>query len=180
MTWRPVEYLIEGELDNTIRQRVTGWMRFSGMMSDVTFDLEGEFHRDIRGTTVRLRGDAASKRDRGAAAADCMHLFATHQTGVCGHITAGLPPRDYGSYPYVEWYSSQNGRVVLDLNLGQMDVIGTPIPACESDPISREDQKRLYQDYLYEAFAQKQRRRASDTHRRNGTGSRPGRGPWNT
>jgi hypothetical protein len=31
MAWRPTEYLIEGELDNTTPGKVTGWMRFAGM-----------------------------------------------------------------------------------------------------------------------------------------------------
>ena len=31
MAWRPTEYLIEGELDNTNPGKVRGWMRFAGM-----------------------------------------------------------------------------------------------------------------------------------------------------
>ena len=31
MAWRPSEYLIDGELDNTNPGKVTGWMRFAGM-----------------------------------------------------------------------------------------------------------------------------------------------------
>jgi hypothetical protein len=30
MAWRPSEYLIDGELDNTTPGKVTGWMRFAG------------------------------------------------------------------------------------------------------------------------------------------------------
>jgi ABC-type sugar transport system ATPase subunit len=54
MAWRPNEYLIEGELDNTQLGKVTGWMRFAGMNGKVTFDLEGNFHRDIRGTRQKV------------------------------------------------------------------------------------------------------------------------------
>ena len=57
MAWRPTEYLIEGELDNTTPGKVTGWMRFAGMASNVTFDLRGNFHRDIRGAKIRFTGD---------------------------------------------------------------------------------------------------------------------------
>jgi len=39
MAWRPTEYLIEGELDNTNPGKVTGWMRFAGLKDKVTFDL---------------------------------------------------------------------------------------------------------------------------------------------
>ncbi len=29
MAWRPTEYLLEGELDNTTPGKVTGWMQFT-------------------------------------------------------------------------------------------------------------------------------------------------------
>ena len=56
MAWRPHEILIEGELDNTVPGKVTGWIRFVGMNEVVKLDLLGDFHRDIRGTKVRLSG----------------------------------------------------------------------------------------------------------------------------
>ena len=49
MAWRPTEYLLEGELDNTTPGKVTGWMRFAGTKDRVTLDLEGDFHRINRG-----------------------------------------------------------------------------------------------------------------------------------
>ena len=56
MTWRPTKYLLEGELDNTKPGKVTGWMKFAGMKNRVTFDLDGDFCRDIRGAIVVLAG----------------------------------------------------------------------------------------------------------------------------
>lgn len=150
MAWRPTRYLIEGELYNIERRKVTGWMRFQGLDNQVTFDLEGEFHRDIRGAGFHFRGDADTTTDA-RQATDYMRLFKTHQTGKVGDITAGLSPYDYASYPYIEWYSEQNGRVVLELKREQIAIIGTPIPACESDPISREDQARNMERFLLEA-----------------------------
>ena len=41
MAWRPTQYLIRGELDNTHLGKVIGWMEFTGMKEKVTFDLEG-------------------------------------------------------------------------------------------------------------------------------------------
>ena len=41
MAWRPTECFITGELDNTVPNKVTGWMQFAGMNEKVTFDLEG-------------------------------------------------------------------------------------------------------------------------------------------
>ena len=147
MAFRPTPYLIEGQLDNTAAGKVTGWMTFAGMNGKVTFDLDGDFHRDIRGATIRFTGDAREHRadtDPG----DYFEGFARHQTGKAGDITAGLPPYDYGREPYIEIYSSQNGRIVLELEPAQIEVIGTPVPATESDPVSREQQNRNMAEFL--------------------------------
>ena len=71
-----------------------------------------------------------------------------HQTGKVGDITAGLPPQDYSSSPYIEVHSNQNGRIVLELEPEQVQVIGTPIPASESEPVSREEQDRNMAEFL--------------------------------
>jgi len=147
MAWRPTQYLVEGELDNTHPGKVTGWMQFAGVKEKVTFDLEGDFHRDIRGAKVYFIGDA-SETDPPEEAAGYMESFAQHQTGKAGDITAGLPPADYVSYPYLEIYSDQNGRTVIELEPFQIEVIGTPIPAIESDPISREQQSQNMAAFL--------------------------------
>ena len=39
---------MEGELDNTQPDKVTGWMKFAGMKDKVTFDLEGNLLRLAR------------------------------------------------------------------------------------------------------------------------------------
>lgn len=146
MAFRPTEYLICGELDNTVQGKVTGWMRFVGIKGKVAFDLEGNFHRDIRGAKIRLIGGATdSEQD----AEGYMQGFAPHQTGKVGDITAGLPPADYISgLVYVEWYSQLNGRVVLEIEQDQLQLLSRPIPACESDPISREEQNRNMTEFL--------------------------------
>jgi hypothetical protein len=145
MAWRPSEYLIEGELDNTTPGKVTGWMRFAGLKKKVTFDLNGNFHRDIRGAKIRLRGEGCEDNQE---AASYMEGFATRQTGEVGDMTAGRSPRDYCAYPYYEWYGDDNGRVVVELDTDQVEVIGRPIPACESDPIPREQQARNMANFL--------------------------------
>lgn len=149
MAWRITEYLIEGELDNTYLGKVTGWMQFAGMKEKVTFDLRGNFHRDIRGAKIHFTG-GASQNDASQNAESCMEGFVLHQTGTVGDITAGLPPVDYVNYPYVEWYSQENGRVLIELESPQLEVIGMPIPACESDPISRDQQNRNMAEFLGE------------------------------
>jgi hypothetical protein len=147
MAWRPTQYLIEGELENLTHGKVTGWMKFAGIKGKVTFDLAGNFHRDIRGAKIHFTGDAYE---------DSLDIdsdgyfdgFARHQKGNAGDITAGLPPCDYGSRPYIEWYDHDNGRVVLELEPFQVEVIGRPIPAIESDPISRKEQNRNMAAFL--------------------------------
>lgn len=147
MAWRISQYLVEGELDNTHLGKVTGWIQFAGMKEKVTFDLKGDFHRDIRGAKIRFRGDA-SETDQPADAESYMDGFAVQQVGKVGDITAGLPPVDYVNYPYIEWYSEDNGRAIIELEPVQIEVIGAPIPACESDPISREQQSRNMAEFL--------------------------------
>jgi len=146
MAWRPHENLISGELDNSVPGKVTGWLRFVGMKEVVKLDLAGDFHRDIRGTKVRLRNPTPTQDgDR----AKYLEGFSPTQTGNVGDMTAGLPPADYISgYVYLEWYSEQNGRVVLELDQDQIEIIGTPIPACESDPVSREKQEQNMAAFL--------------------------------
>jgi hypothetical protein len=145
MAWRPSRFLLEGELDNTTLGKVVGWMKFAGMRCKVTFDLIGNFHRDIRGAKIRFKGDG---KEGDPEASSYMKGFACHQSGKVGDMTAGLPPIDYSTYPYLEWYSEENGRVVLELDPEQVEVIGKPIPACESDPVSREEQQRNMAEFL--------------------------------
>ncbi|MCH8149812.1 MAG: hypothetical protein IH987_17810 [Planctomycetes bacterium] len=166
MAWRPEPYLIDGHLDNTERGKVTGWIRFVGRDEKVTLDLRGEFHRDIRGAAISFHGPGREIADRQKAIA-YMNSFSPLQTGRVGDITGGRPPRDYGD-PYIEWYSDQNGRVVLELAPNQISVIGTPIPACESGPISRAAQYRNLADHLYRAA-----RELRDTREANNGGRKP-------
>jgi exonuclease III len=138
MAWRPNDQLIEGVLDNTVLGRVTGWMRFAGLSEMVTFDLEGNFHRDIRGARVRLTGTGDSADIEKAVG--YMEGFSQLQKGKTGDMTAGKEPVDYVDYPYFEWYSDENGRCVIELEPEQVELLSNPIPACESDPVSRKEQ----------------------------------------
>jgi len=144
MAWRPHEQLVEGELDNTVPGKVTGWIRFVGMNEVVKLDLIGDFHRDIRGTKARLSGCARDDEETRRF----LEGFSPVQTGEVGDMTAGLPPQDYVAYPYFEWYSEANGRVVLELDPEQVEIIGAPIPVCESDPVSREKQQQNMAAFL--------------------------------
>jgi hypothetical protein len=147
MAWRPNEYVMEGELDNTNPGRVTGWIRFAGLKDKVTFDLKGDFHRDIRGAKVHFVGNAQGG-DIPQGAERYFEGFSLKQTGVVGDMTAGLPPYDYGRTPYIEWFGDDNGRVVIELESHQIQVIGNPIPAAESFPVSRQQQSQNMARFL--------------------------------
>lgn len=152
MAWRPNKNLIEGVLDNTVLGKVTGFMKFSGMKKTVKFDLKGDFHRDIRGTKIKFTGDGEDRAE------NYMKGFYPTQTGDVGDITAGIPTGkdadgnptyEYSNTPYIEWYSDENGRCVLELDPQQVEIIGTPIPVCESDPIDRNKQRQNMENFIF-------------------------------
>jgi exonuclease III len=96
---------------------------------------------------VRLRGDGASANAEEAA--QYMEGFSQLQKGHVGDMTAGLPPADYvQGQGYFEWYAQENGRVVIELEQDQIELLSPPIPAIESDPISREEQNRNMAAFL--------------------------------
>lgn len=191
MAFRPYENLIDGELNNRTSGKVTGWMRFfrrGESPLQVTLDLEGDCHEDIRGKVIRLRNRRPSDRnellDREGT---YMWRFSPVQRGVVGDITAGRPlgpwtqelaqnlmaqneiiwdetgltgdERErarqelaeihrqyieagdlyypYVSYPYIEWYSD-NGRVVLELDPKQVEVLETDQPTQHREKTPRE------------------------------------------
>ena len=145
MAWRPYDQFVEGELDNTICGKVTGWMKFVGLSDKVVFDLDGDFHRDIRGAKVRLSGNNTADPQQSA---QYLEGFSRIQTGKVGDMTAGLPPQDYVDYPYFEWYSTENGRCVIELEPEQVQILTPPIPAAESVPISRRQQAENMAGFL--------------------------------
>lgn len=92
MAWRPYGNLIDGELDNRIPGKVTGWLRFHRYPEEplrVTLELAGDFHEDIRGMLIRLTNPHPSDRysDRTGS---YMDGFAAAQHGTVGDITAGI------------------------------------------------------------------------------------------
>jgi len=132
MVWRPMRFLIEGRLDNSQRDKVTGWMKFAGLKEKVTFDLEGSFHGGIHGAKICFTGDAYEDQQVDGAES-CMAGFALHQTGKVGDITAGLSPGEHKHYPSLEWYSRKNGRVVIRLEPVQVELIEPPMLPIDTD-----------------------------------------------
>jgi len=130
LSWRLNVNLIEGELDNAVPGKVIGWIRFVGMDEPVRLELVGDFPRGIRGAKIRFRNPRPADANGTGVFGEIrrgsyMDGFSRIQTGKLGDMTAGLPPRDHTD-PYLEWFSDQNGRVVLTLKIEQVAVIGEP------------------------------------------------------
>lgn len=196
MAWRPYENLIDGELDNHLPGKVTGWMRFyrgEKRPLKVKFDLEGDFHEDIRGKVIRLTNPEPSDRSQSLGREGTyLKGFSAEQRGEVGDITAGLPlgpwteelartlithneafwnqssiPEaeraqrwqkltdayhahiaagdlfyPYVPYPYIEWYSEANGRVVLELEYSQVEIVDVEAHRAKSPEQLFADERR--------------------------------------
>lgn len=131
MAWRLSENLMDGELDNTIIGKVSGFVRFyrrGKKPLTITLNLIGNFHEDIRSKKLRLKNHNPQDRNEGfQRQGSYVDGLARIQNGQVGDITAGLKVNDtypYVNYPYIEWYSEENGRVVLELEPSQIKIIG--------------------------------------------------------
>ncbi len=111
MAWRPGRYLIDGELDNTRPGSIAGWLRFAGLPHRVSIELSGDFAGSLKGSRIHVSG---CKRASTQAAIRYMRSFSLSQTGTGGDIL--IDGNSSGqSVLYIEWYSDQDGRVVLEL-----------------------------------------------------------------
>lgn len=131
MAWRPTSLVLGGELDNTRRGRVTGWIELEGREQPLRLNLNGNCHGDLAGwrfQIVRLEPVPAWEEP------STLQGISTQQTGKVGDITADMTvryfdcpieeflmrrklgepvPEEMRKCLYLEWYSSQNGRVVI-------------------------------------------------------------------
>lgn len=131
MAWAPSAFLLEGELDNRTPGKITGWLQFAGLADRVTLDLKGDFEPDIRGRRIGLKGVFLGKD---ATAVEYMKGLTAQQVGKAGHITAGWPPQSWTDYPYIEWYSATNDRVVLHLEPHQVSILDPTTDVATEDP----------------------------------------------
>lgn len=122
--------VIRGEIDNTTRGRVRGKLWLIGRTEPVELDLEGDAWRDVAGTRLVFINPEPSPQ------AVALHLHPV-QTGSVGDITASrkvkvfLVPEDEWKKAYVEkriedmptewcnslyleWFSEQQGRCVVE------------------------------------------------------------------
>ena len=122
MAWRPYSNLIDGELDNRVPGKVTGWMRFfcTGRQPlKAVFDLTGDFHEDIRGKVIRLRNTKPADEYFDGKRTH-MEELARVQRGTTGDITAGLSLGHWTS-AIAEKLMAQNELLWEDAGLSQAD-----------------------------------------------------------
>jgi hypothetical protein len=131
MAWRPSDWVLDGELDNTIPGWTIGWLRLQGRAEPLQLKLAGNCHPDLAGWKFRIvRTDPIPDW---AGAADYTGI-ATDQSGTIGDVTADQvlqhyecsreefvrrlydgdrPPTTLRKALYLEWFSHRNGRVVI-------------------------------------------------------------------
>lgn len=129
MAWRIDEQVIRGEIDNRTRGRLTGRIWFSGRTAPVELDLAGNAWRDLAGRRLTFTNPVPKPGDENFS-----HL-APRQSGAIGDCTASrkvkvpeIPmdqigayyaakkpwPWHWGNSLYLEWFSTANGRVVIE------------------------------------------------------------------
>ena len=127
MAWRIDESVIRGEIDNRTRDRVTGRIWFVGRVEPVELDLAGNAWRDLAGRRLEFVNPDPQPGD--------LKGLAVRQSGVIGDCTASrkvkVPevsreefmrlyeerkpfPWHWGNSLYLEWFSTPNGRVVIE------------------------------------------------------------------
>ncbi len=127
MAWRLHDQLVRGEIDNRIRGRVTGRIWMEGWREPLALALDGNAWRDLAGHRLLFGNPQPQK-----GPTDGLSIL---QQGVVGDITAsrkvrvpevdvaemmrlasaGLDyPWHWGNALYLEWFSSANGRVVIE------------------------------------------------------------------
>lgn len=155
MAWRIESHVVRGEVDNRTRGRVVGRLWFVGRNDPVEMELQGNACRDLAG---RHLGFVNPSPRPGLAAS-----FATRQGGVIGQFTASrkvkvpdipleeIARSDEGHQPfswhlgnsiYLEWFSTANGRVVIesaDFQLTIMAEAAWEMSAAEEELQEREN-----------------------------------------
>lgn len=131
MAWRPTDWVLEGELDNTTLGWTIGWVRLLDRDEPLRLKLAGNCHPDLAGWKFRIVRTEPSPNQ--FEPPDYSGI-ATDQSGTVGDITADQtlhhyecsideflrrlhagdrPPSTLRKALYLEWFSHRNGRVVI-------------------------------------------------------------------
>ena len=131
MAWRIEQHIEAGELDNTIRGRVTGWLKLTTVDEPVLLDLAGNCKPDLAGWKFRIVRTEPVPEWAKEFVYDIVG-FATPQTGEVVEITGmtrvrhadcspeelfyrakqdEMPPVKWQPAFSIEWWSDRNGPV---------------------------------------------------------------------
>jgi len=159
MAWRIDESVVRGEIDNRVRGRVTGRIWFAGRDAPVELDLAGNAWRDLAGRRLEFVNPEPKPGD--------LKGLGARQTGVMGDCTASrkvkvpdIPMSQIGEYYaakkqwtwhwgnslYFEWFSTANGRVVIESATFQLTI--APGITWEMSPDEEEAQRRANAEAL--------------------------------
>lgn len=127
MAWRIDENVVRGEIENCTRGRITGRIWLVDRPEPIELDLAGNAWRDLAGRRLNFVNPTPVSSGLGG--------IATRQSGVVGDCTASrkvkVPdgskeeflenyrqrkpsPWHWGNSLYLEWFSTANGRVVIE------------------------------------------------------------------
>jgi hypothetical protein len=127
IAWRLNHSIVRGEIDNRTRDRVTGKLWLVGREFPILLTLAGNASRDIAGCLLTFENPTPRAEDSTA--------LSPVQMGTTGDITASRKVRvldisinealdrigkgevvteKTGNSVYLEWYSSSNGRVIVE------------------------------------------------------------------
>lgn len=139
MAWRIQEQVVRGEIDNRTPGRVVGRLWLVGRDEPVELELEGNPWRDLAGHFLKFTNPEAKPGDGPGLTA--------YQQGRVGDMTASrkvkVPectmeelrefykakqpfPWHWGNSLYLEWYSTTNGRVVIEAAHYQLELDAEP------------------------------------------------------
>ena len=157
MAYRIHESILSGVIDCRIKGRISGQLELVGSDQPIQLDLQGLPHPDLAGLILRFRNPHPK-----SALPDELHPV---QHGRCGDLTAsrkhpildlpikeawelgiqGLPvPQHMANVLYLEWFSSENGRVVIEIPEAELEIEGPPTWRMTEDEIRGQQQDMLH------------------------------------
>ena len=128
MAFRLDQAIVRGELDNTEQGHLRGRIWLEGRAEPLTLDLEGDAWRDVAGARITFTNHEPRRQKNQGDLKPAQH-------GIVGDITVSKkvkqitasdeewqrcmedgkqPPYEWRTSLYIEWFSEENGRVVIE------------------------------------------------------------------
>jgi len=157
MAIRIHQNVISGNIDCRTKGRITGELILEGGNAPVKLDLEGLPNPDLAGLQLHFRNPHPTE--------PLSHGLHPIQTGRSGNLTASrkhsildvpieeawelgihdLPvPRHIANILYLEWFSKQNGRVVIEIADAELEIEGPATWQMTQDEILGQQQDTLH------------------------------------